>query len=51
MTIFRKALMEKWKAFLENHLESDGRRILSAKILCNKLDEAMIENRKRLVRK
>lgn len=51
MMIFRKAMMEKQQAFLENHLESDDRRTLPAKILCNKLDEAKIENSKRLVRK
>lgn len=44
-------MMEKQQAFLENHLESDDRRTLPAKILCNKLDEAKIENSKRLVRK
>lgn len=32
-------------------MESNGRRGLPAKILCNKLDEAKIENSKRLVRK
>lgn len=37
--------------FLENEMESNGRRGLPAKILCNKLDEAKIENSKRLVRK
>ena len=36
---------------LENEMESNGRRGLPAKILCNKLDEAKIENSKRLVRK
>lgn len=37
--------------FLENGMESSGRQDLPAKILCNKLDEAKIENSKRLVRK